>query len=579
MTAPYLVHTRDYIDDEEGPKSSFYAFMIKAKYLDSRSRMLFAVLFSFVVAAAMYGPIASLSLITTTLLFGHLAGGYAERILGGVMGDFLGATICLSEVVVLVLLLIIQQNEGLIGSIDLSFLFGVPKSGETTVPSFEIGRGLAVVFDQCDYFVWVRLLVLICANIMWRTWVETSTVPTENGLENGTKDDPQEANPGAFTDPVDRKSCEIFSSPESTFVERFDAAMAYIDTLAKPVGSLGTLEIWASRLAALQRTMQPKINGIACLIFAGDHGVAAAPTEGGEGCSAYPQSVTKAILEGLRREVAGASVLAKANDIHLRVVDVGVIGEASKDNEFVVTSETKLLGGTGNFCIQPAMSAEECDRCIDNGRKYLTQYLSETSANVIALGEVGIGNTTSSSALLAALTGIGASEVDCLCDEGAYASKESTDAVVSRKISIVKKAMKKHYYKDMKPEVALATFGGAEISAMVGAILEASKNSVPVLLDGFIATAAALVAVHISPDVCRVLFFTTMSAEKGHKIAIEKIQTIAKKNNVIPDDKPVLSMGLRMGEGTAAILAAPILRSSVSILTEMATVQSILSLA
>ena len=358
---------------------------------------------------------------------------------------------------------------------------------------------------------------------------------------------------------------------------------AYLNVLAKPVGSLGTLEVWAARLAALQRTLKPNADKVACLIFAGDHGVAAAPDAGGEGCSAYPQAVTQSVLVGLHRGVAGASVLANANNVTLRVVDVGVIlGNANpfRDSKYVISSSQKLIKGTRNFCMEPAMSAEECERCIAIGRNSLIEFVEQTGCRVVVLGEVGIGNTTSASALVAALTGKLTKEV---CGAGAYATRDVSEAVIVKKISIVEKALVKHFGSDEKKQTklqvadVLAKLGGAEIAAMVGALLEASSRDIAVLVDGFIATVATLLAVAISPNVCHVLFFASQSAEPGQRAAIEGIREIADANKIPMDEYPVLAMNLRMGEATGALLAVPILRCSATVLTDMATIEDILS--
>ena len=166
--------------------------------------------------------------------------------------------------------------------------------------------------------------------------------------------------------------------------------------------------------------------------------------------------------------------------------------------------------------------------------------------------------------------------MDSLCGGGAFASREIDNAAVSKKITIVKKALKKHNGTKLKAADALTKFGGAEIAALVGALLEASEQNVAVLVDGFIVTAATLVAVNLSPNVCRVLFFTSQSAEKGQQAAVDMIRAIAKKNNIPLPAPPALSMGLRMGEATAALLAVPILRSTTTLFRDMATIQEIL---
>jgi len=377
---------------------------------------------------------------------------------------------------------------------------------------------------------------------------------------------------------------KVLANPSSTFQERYNAVQSYLDVLAKPIGALGTLEVWAAKLGALQRSLSPDANNVACLIFAADHGAAAPIAQGGEECSAYPQAVTKSVMLQLHRQVSGASVLARVNNVDLRVVDVGVIlgeNQPPLDNsKTVVVSPMKLPNGTKNFCVEPAMSAEECERCMAIGRESLVQFVEETSSKIVVLGEMGIGNTTSSSALIAILTGKSTEEV---CGGGAFATKEASQEVISKKIGIVDRALARHYgtngsrQRNVQGADALAKLGGAEIASLVGAFLEASSRDIPVLVDGFIATAAALVAVSLSPNVCHVLFFASQSAEPGHRAAVEKIQEIALANSLPIDTKPILSMGLRLGGGTAAMLAVPILQSSAKMLSDMVTIQDIIS--
>jgi nicotinate-nucleotide--dimethylbenzimidazole phosphoribosyltransferase len=285
----------------------------------------------------------------------------------------------------------------------------------------------------------------------------------------------------------------------------------------------------------------------------------------------YPQAVTRAILAGLQRGVAGASVLGK--DVSLTVVDVGVDGDPF-DGPVVVTSPHKVVGGTKNFCNGDALTVEETDRCILAGRKSLIEMVDKMGCKVLALGEVGIGNTTAASAVIAALTG---EPVEDVCGGGAFASRNVDEGAIKKKIGIVNRALKRHKGALKESAMVLSKVGGAEIAALVGAMLEASERGIPLLIDGFIVTAAALAAVAISPSVCNFLFLSTRSVEKGQIAAIKRIQEIARKSNLPVPSDPVLSMGLRMGEGTGALLAVPILQSAATMVTQMATIQEILS--
>ena len=192
------------------------------------------------------------------------------------------------------------------------------------------------------------------------------------------------------------------SDSKQSFTEKYDAARLYIDSLAKPVGSLGTIEDWGARMAVLQQTATPNADAAACLIFAADHGVAKDTSEGGMNCSAYPQMVSRKVLEALDRGIAGASVLSKCNNVTLRVIDVGLV-DGPVDYEWsgnVVRSSTnRIKGGTANFCKGNALTETEVKMCIDLGREETSKMINEMGggATVIMFGEVGIGNTTSAS--------------------------------------------------------------------------------------------------------------------------------------------------------------------------------------
>eukprot|EP00521_Asterionellopsis_glacialis_P010889 CAMPEP_0195305254 /NCGR_PEP_ID=MMETSP0707-20130614/35958_1 /TAXON_ID=33640 /ORGANISM="Asterionellopsis glacialis, Strain CCMP134" /LENGTH=286 /DNA_ID=CAMNT_0040369319 /DNA_START=50 /DNA_END=907 /DNA_ORIENTATION=- len=279
--------------------------------------------------------------------------------------------------------------------------------------------------------------------------------------------------------------------------------------------------------------------------------------------------------------MAGASVLASANDVSLHVFDVGLAtdyGNTFGSSNVVSVSEYKVIGGTQNFCKGPAMSKEQVDGCILAGRKETNRIIQELKTEVLVFGEVGIGNTTTSSALIAAITD---KAIDSLCGFGATTDRDGDATIISRKIEIVKKAMSCHKTSNMvdNPTLALQNVGGTEIAAMVGGIIQASDQNIPVLVDGLIVTTAAMIAVLIEPRVCRILFFATKSTEQGQLLAMEKIQNIAKRHKFpTSPEEPALNMNLRMGEGTGALLAVPLLRSAVAIVSEMATLNDVLSL-
>ena len=372
------------------------------------------------------------------------------------------------------------------------------------------------------------------------------------------------------------------SDPASDFARRYDAVRSYLDALAKPVGSLGSLEDFAARVSALQRSATPRVDIAACVIFAGDHGVAGDASEGGANCSSYPQAVTRKVLEGLDRGIAGASALARANGAVLRVIDVGLADHPPPEwvGGVVRSSAGGVRGGTRNFCVHDAMTSDEVGRCIQIGRAETGAFVDEAGADVVVFGEVGIGNTTTSSALIAALCGI--EDVGSLCGTGASTTRDGIDDdAVGKKVSIIEEAMRYHRGVGTscalrgEPIRALAAVGGAEISAMVGGMLECSDRDLPILVDGFIVTTAAMIACMIDPQVSRLLLFATRSTERGQAVALGVIRDIS----IPAPAPPALDMGLRMGEATGALLAVPLVRSACAVMSELATLNEVLGLA
>ena len=400
------------------------------------------------------------------------------------------------------------------------------------------------------------------------------------------------------------------STTELNFEKKYELTKSYLDSLAKPVGSLGSLEDWAIRLSVLQNTKKPNAKKVTCLIFAADHGVAKDKSQGGANCSAYPQAVTRKVLEGLDHGIAGASVLAKQNDVFLRVIDMGLASATNLDDnhnnaleevdtctaaantakevwsgDYVRSSNYRKNGGTKNFCNSAAMTEEEMKECLLAGKEEVTRCLENEignnddndETNVFTFGEVGIGNTTTSSALIAAFTG---ESGEALCGGGATTTHTDDEAVVKNKISIVNQAMSFHDVVAMKSNalLALQNVGGFEIAAMVGAMIEAASRNKCIIVDGFIVTVASMIACQMAPSTCRSLFFATKSTEKGQAVALTAIEKIAKDNNIPLCVKPALDMNLRMGEGTGALLAVPLLRSAAAIISNMATLNDVLTL-
>ena len=534
-TAPILLHTNPYVD-EGGPKYKYYGFMLRARRLVTVRRLAFASAVSTAVAVLCYGPtLRSLSLVAVTWLAALCSGGYARQLLGGVMGDYLGATICVTETVI------------------LSTVAAGPTSWTGKAWCADGGRATLVSWGGMVALVWVWCRCVGGPSVYRRDEPEPKPAPGRKG-EKGSGG---EASDGG-----------LLGDPESGFEKKYEEMMDRIDSLAKPPGSLGTLEDWGARMGALQGTSRPSCTSPILVIFAGDHGLAKAKEEGGEGCSAYPQAVTRSILNGLVKGGAAASVLCRGSGVTMRVVDCGVCG-----GEETETQNFKLRGGTRNCVTEPfSMSAEEAARLMEVGRGQVRQAVSDESHDVLALGEIGIGNTTTSSILLCALTGC---SPNVACGGGATLGRQPDERHIAKKVEIVKSALLAGEGVESRgPAAVLARFGGAEIAGIVGAILEASERGVPTLVDGFICTVAALLAASISPWATRIMMFSTLSAERGHEVALNAIAKIAETNGLPAPPAPALSMGLRLGEGTGAVLAVPLLRSACQML-RMATLSEL----
>ena len=321
------------------------------------------------------GPFQTLTLLFGMWLVAHLAGRYANYLLGGVMGDYLGATICVSEIVTLTLLLISESVADFVTTtID-------------KVMRIESVDQLTTLWENPKFSVLARFGLVILTTTLWSRNVgppdvfvrETAIANIEKNdgeIRIGLNDNWNETAPEqqeTSREKAERK-CQ---NGEASFSGRYEAVSSYLDSLAKPMGSLATLEEWAARLGALQKTSIPQINSVACLIFAADHGIAKSPEEGGEGCSAYPQVVTQGVLKGLDMGIAGASILANANNVKLRVVDMGVVGASEFNGGVVIRSSYRLKDGTRNSCRADAMTAEEVELLLAAGRMAMKEYVEE----------------------------------------------------------------------------------------------------------------------------------------------------------------------------------------------------------
>jgi nicotinate-nucleotide--dimethylbenzimidazole phosphoribosyltransferase len=327
------------------------------------------------------------------------------------------------------------------------------------------------------------------------------------------------------------------------------AARQRLDRLTKPVGSLGRLERLLEQLAGITGSATPRIERPAVVVFAGDHGVTA------QGVSAYPSDVTAQMVANFVDGGAAINVLARAAGAELVVVDVGVAGRAVEPSGGIRLVQARVRSGTRDMTVEPAMTGDEALAAIGVGREVVRELIAG-GCDAIALGEMGIGNTTAASAIVAALIGRPPAEVT-----GRGTGLD--DDAVHRKAAVIATALQRHHPRPDDPLGALAAVGGLEIAALVGAMLDAGEARLPVVLDGFITGAAALVAVAIAPNVGPRLIASHRSSEPGHRIALERLGL-----------EPLLDLELRLGEGSGAALALPIIRAATLLLSEMATFDS-----
>jgi nicotinate-nucleotide--dimethylbenzimidazole phosphoribosyltransferase len=326
----------------------------------------------------------------------------------------------------------------------------------------------------------------------------------------------------------------------------FEAVLRHkIDQKTKPLGALGRLEDLAFQIGCLQQSLSPRLARPTVLVFAADHGIAQA------GVSAYPPEVTHQMVLNFLRGGAAINVFCQQNGLALRVVDAGVRHQFDPHPNLV---DAKVGLGTRNFLHEPAMTAAELDQCLAWGAR-LVDELAQTGCNVVGLGEMGIGNTSSASLLMSTLLGLPLAQ--CV-----GRGTGLTPGQLAHKTAVLQQAQAAHPVPD-GPLAALATFGGFEIAQMAGAMLAAQRRGMVVMVDGFIASAAFLVAHQLDPQLRQHAVFCHQSAELGHQRLLAHWQA-----------EPLLQLGLRLGEGTGCALAYPILQSAVAFLNDMASFDS-----
>jgi nicotinate-nucleotide--dimethylbenzimidazole phosphoribosyltransferase len=323
-------------------------------------------------------------------------------------------------------------------------------------------------------------------------------------------------------------------------------ARAHLDSLTKPLGSLGRLEDLAAQWFAICEGRFPAILSKSVYVFAADHGITA------EGVSAYPSQVTQQMVLNFLAGGAAINVLARLNQVEVNVVDVGVDADLGSHAGLI---QRKVRRGSRNMLQEAAMSEEELDAALAVGEA-LAEAAYAQSKNLIAVGEMGIGNTTAASVMTASLTGMPATLVT-----GRGTGVE--DEAYAHKCRVVEEVVSRHFSEAPSPREILRRGGGLEIAAMTGLMLGAAERKIAIVVDGFISTAAAAIACGLESGVRPYLFAGHRSQEPGHRVLLAHLEL-----------EPILDLDMRLGEGTGAVLAMPILEAAMRLYQEMATFTS-----
>ena len=325
--------------------------------------------------------------------------------------------------------------------------------------------------------------------------------------------------------------------------ELLDAARERQDQLTKPAGSLTILEDIGVRLSGIQGIITPRISGKAVAVFAADHGVT------DEGVSAYPRAVTEQMVLNFLAGGAAISALCNAQGVKLIVVDVGVDADFPEHPQLI---QSKVRKGSRNMLGEAAMTEDELQAAFAAGFE-AAERLRKEGANLVAAGDMGIGNTTPATAIISTLTGISVAD---LAGRGTGVDDEG----LKRKIDVIERAIEKHRVSKDDPLELLQSVGGLELAAMTGFYLRAGSLGLAIMLDGFVSHSAALVATALKPELKAYLFASHSSRTEAHKVRYEMMGVT-----------PLLDFSLRLGEGSGAVLAMPLIESAAAILSDMAT--------
>jgi nicotinate-nucleotide--dimethylbenzimidazole phosphoribosyltransferase len=325
--------------------------------------------------------------------------------------------------------------------------------------------------------------------------------------------------------------------------EILEQAQLRQNQLTKPLGSLGMLETLGIRLAGIYETVKPQITGKGVVVFAADHGVTEA------GVSAYPKAVTEQMVLNFLHGGAAINALCKTHDVEMLVVDVGVDADF---HDYESLLKRKVARGTKNILRSAAMSERELEQALAVGAQAAHRMIGE-GINLLAAGDMGIGNTTSATAIIAVMTDMSVAELT------GYGTGIS-DEVLKHKVEVIEKSIALHNVNKENPLELLRCVGGLEIAAVTGFYLACAAAKTAIVLDGFISHAAALIAASLKPEVKHYLFASHTSEKLIHRKRLEILGV-----------QPMFNFTLRLGEGTGAVLAMPVLESAASILCNMAT--------
>jgi nicotinate-nucleotide--dimethylbenzimidazole phosphoribosyltransferase len=316
-----------------------------------------------------------------------------------------------------------------------------------------------------------------------------------------------------------------------------------INNKTKPLGALGQLETLALQIGSIQNTLNPKLSNPTILVFAADHGI--------EGVSAYPSEVTAQMVLNFLQGGAAINAFCQQHDIAIKIIDAGVNYDFQSQAQLI---DAKIAKGTKNYLHEMAMTMAELNLCFDKASE-IVETVFQRDCNIIGFGEMGIANTSSASLIMSQLSAI---PLNLCVGKGTGLNDEQ----LQHKLELLTQAQNRHPNLTQPKEI-LATFGGFEIAQICGAMLAAYQKNMLLMIDGFIASAAFLVAQHIEPKIQQNAIFCHLSDESGHKLLLDYLNA-----------KPLLQLGMRLGEGTGCAVAYPIINSAVTFLNNMASFDS-----